>query len=196
MSRANWGQAYSVSLLMNIVRMEQVRARARWRPEPIDLRRTLAFIVGAFAMFAVFFAVGHATRGTHAASSPGTYSPRPLSSQSVHAGIPDGVVASRCATCFQRLQDAAPATSTPREHGSSRGRGGTGYRGTGRHRPLSHPRRLPRPRLRRRSRRRRFSTRPLQLPLSRLNPQAAAVVRSTARNEPGTGRWAMKNGLS
>ena len=94
MPRANRGQTYSVSLIMNSVRMEQVRARARWRPAPIDYRRTLAFIACAAAMFAIFFAVGHVTRGTQAASSPGTHSPRALTSASVHAGIPDGVVAS------------------------------------------------------------------------------------------------------
>jgi hypothetical protein len=94
MPRANRGQAYSVSIIMNIVRMEQMRARARWRPAPIDYRRTLAFIACAAAMFAIFFEVGHVTRGTPAASSPGTYSPRPLSSASVHAGIPAGVVIS------------------------------------------------------------------------------------------------------
>jgi len=92
MPRAHRWQAYSVSLIMNSVRMEQVRARARWRPAPIDFRRTLAFVVCALVMFAIFFEVGHATRGTHVASSPGTYSPRTLTSASVRAGIPDGLV--------------------------------------------------------------------------------------------------------
>jgi hypothetical protein len=78
---------------MNIVRMEQVRARARLRPaQPIDRRRTLAFVACGVAMFAIFFAIGRATSGTHASSSAATYSPSALTSASVHAGIPDGLV--------------------------------------------------------------------------------------------------------
>ena len=94
MPRANRGQAYSVSLVMNMMRIEQVRARARLRPaQSIDRRRTLAFIACAVAMFAIFFAVGRATSGTHASSSSAaTYSPSALTSASVHAGIPDGLV--------------------------------------------------------------------------------------------------------
>jgi hypothetical protein len=93
MSRAHRGQAYSVSLIMSMVRMEQVRARDRLRPaQPVDRRRTLAFIACAAAMFAIFFAVGRATSGTHASSSAATYSPSQLTSASVHAGIPYGVV--------------------------------------------------------------------------------------------------------
>jgi len=103
---------------MNNVRMEQVRARARWRPAPIDLRRTLAFIVCAVVMFAIFFEVGHATRGTHVASSPGTFSPRELTSASVHAGIPDGLVSAAplpAATSF-RSPPPPPRHSSPAHH--------------------------------------------------------------------------------
>lgn len=96
MPRANRDQAYSVSLIMNMMRMEQVRARARLGPaQPIHRRRTLAFLACAVAMFAIFFVLGRATTsGTHVSSSAASYSPRALTSASVHAGIPDGVVAS------------------------------------------------------------------------------------------------------
>jgi hypothetical protein len=118
MSWTNRGQAYSLSLIMNSVRMEQVRARARWRPAPIDFRRTLAFVVCAVVMFAIFFEVGHATRGTQVASSPASYSPHALTSASVHAGIPDGLVpaaALPAATSF-RSPPPPPHHSSPAHH--------------------------------------------------------------------------------
>lgn len=119
MPRANRRQAYSVSLIMNIVRMEQVRARARWRPAPIDYRRTFAFIACAAAIFAVFFGVGHATRGTPAASSPDTYSPRALTSASVHAGIPYGVVASAPLPASSAFRTPPPPPPPPTHHASA-----------------------------------------------------------------------------
>src|SRR5271170_2657522 len=89
MPRSGGGQAYSVSLLMNIAPIAQVRARTRMRPVVIDLRRLRSLLLSAVVLFVVFFELGHAMRSTHALPQIAA-GPQTLPAQFTRAGIPYG----------------------------------------------------------------------------------------------------------
>jgi len=77
---------------MNMMRMEQVRARTRVRPVVIDLRRVRALLLSAVVLFVLFFELGHALRSTHALPQIAA-GPQTLPAQLTRAGIPYGLPA-------------------------------------------------------------------------------------------------------
>src|ERR1039458_5911789 len=86
---AGGNQADSVSVVMNIVRIEQIRIRRRLGAELIATWWWLILLVCAFTLFACMFELGRLTSVKSAASEAAA--PQETRIASVRAGIPQGL---------------------------------------------------------------------------------------------------------
>jgi hypothetical protein len=88
MPRSGGEQAYSVSLLMNIVPIGQAGPRAR--PLVVEQRRTWVLLLCAVVLFAGCFALGRTLRSGHALPQAASAT-QALPADFTHAGIPYGL---------------------------------------------------------------------------------------------------------